>query len=204
MSVLTSWKKFDNISRWASGTTWTEWSSSREAYAGHANSVYYVAEFAFTTPAFIGISKKITLSLSTKYSYNRYPSFRYAIVSTDNNKNRYVNTLSAVSDPNQLASGSSYWDYLSSSYEDREITIPCEGLKPNTQYVLFLWAHDLSNLALYNLPAEHWFRIEYDQGLVRIDDGEKILTAVPYIDTGTEWVRAMPYIDTGESWKLGI
>jgi len=204
MSVTTSWKRFDNRSAWAYNEDWSSWSSEKEAYAGHANGVYYAAEFSFTTPDFVGLSKSITLSFSTKYSYDRYPYFRYAICSSDANYHRYAKTMSSVSDPYQIAAGTAQWGYLNATYSDHEITISCEKLKPNTTYYVFLWAYTTNDLAVYDLPMEHWFYITYDQGLVRIDDGEKILTAVPYIDNGTEWVRAMPYIDTGESWKLGI
>lgn len=204
MAETTSWKRFDSSQRWAYNEDWNSWSTGNEAYAGHANGIFYTAEFTFTTPSFTGLSKSITLSFSTKYNYDRYPAFRYAIVTSDANNARYLKTYNAVSDANQIASGASYWDYLSSGYTDHEITIPCSKLKPNRQYAIFLWAHSSNNLAAYNIATEHWFYITYDKGLVRLDDGSSIKTAVPYIDNGAEWVRAMPYIDDGSSWNLGV
>lgn len=203
-SVTTSWKRFDSFSRWAYNSDWNPWSSSNEAYAGHANGVYYTAEFTFTTPSFIGVSKSITFEFSAKKSYDPAPLFRYAIVTKDTNNARYLETMSAVSDPYQIASGASGWSSLGSSYDGKQITISCGDLKPNTQYALFLWARAANDLVLYNLASEHWFKITYDRGLVRLDDGETILTAVPHIDNGETWERVMPYVDDGSSWNLGI
>lgn len=204
MAETTSWKRFDNYSRWAYNGDWNSWSTVNEAYAGHANGVYYTAEFAFTTPSFVGVSKSITFEFSAKKSYDSAPLFRYAIVTTDANNSRYLKTMSAVSDPYQIASGASGWGSLGSSYAGKQITISCDKLKPNRQYVIFLWARASNDLVLYNTASEHWFYITYDKGFVRLDDGSNIVSAVPYIDNGTEWVRAMPYIDDGSTWNLGV
>ena len=39
-------------------------------------------------------------------------------------------------------------------------------------------------------------------GMLRIDTGSEIITAIPYIDSGEAWEQAIPYIDTGEDLKV--
>lgn len=74
-------------------------------------------------------------------------------------------------------------------------------LLPNTVY--YLWVFPGSTYYgwwYWNTPAT--LTTSGGAGLVYIDNGTKLVPAIPYIDTGTGWVQAMPYIDNGSTWVL--
>lgn len=76
-------------------------------------------------------------------------------------------------------------------------------LLPNTEYYLYIfpayksyvWFHIYSSGAVI-------ITLEGATGLVRIDLGDRFVSAIPYVDNGTEWKQAIPHMDNGSTWNL--
>ncbi len=78
-------------------------------------------------------------------------------------------------------------------------------LLPNTTYYLFIFPAFSNNYLAYswNTPVSTMTLIfDGAAGLVRIDTGSELVTAIPYIDNGTKWEQAIPYIDSGTAWQI--
>lgn len=75
-------------------------------------------------------------------------------------------------------------------------------LMPNTVY--YLWVFPGSTYYgwwYWNTPAT--LKTSGGAGLVYIDNGSKLVPALPYIDNGSGgWIQAMPYIYKGDTWVL--
>ena len=75
-------------------------------------------------------------------------------------------------------------------------------LLPNTTYYLFIFAGYTTYGAYYwNYAGSMDLTLDGAAGLVHIDTGAEIITAMPYIDNGTDWQLALPYADDSTSWK---
>ena len=74
-------------------------------------------------------------------------------------------------------------------------------LMPNTTYYLWLFPGSTTYGWWYwNTPAT--LTPSGGAGLVYIDNGSKLVAAIPYVDNGSKWVQVMPYIDNGSKWVL--
>lgn len=187
------------------------------SYRPNANSQpwYDVYLLKFTTPKFMGVSKKITIKLPMNTTHYDYATvslpLRFAVCKSDSNKDMYRNTHENVPDGNQIVVGE--WDvtisynynYTNPTYY--ELDINTIDLQSNTTYYLFLWgrdvASDYSGAYVYYAPYISVIT-EYYESSCRIDDGTEIKRAMCYIDNGDSWLPIIPHIDNGTDWKMCI
>lgn len=136
--------------------TFGAYATTGNKYAGANSSSIYAYILQFETGNFSGKSEKLEINLSVKTMYHADLDLRYALATSDENKNSYRSTFNAVSDPNQIATGSFDMTGLSTSaYNVRTLSIDTADLKPNTTYYLFLWGPDRNCGTNLDATANH-------------------------------------------------
>lgn len=175
---------------------------------------YYASMIKFTTPSFIGRSKKIEFKLAIAATSTTTAYLRYAIATSDKNKNSYTKTYGAVSDAYQIVDGTVNIS-ATTQIGYKTISIETDKLNSNTTYYLFLWSDrdGNSNSSVTIQPqgmtisgsnkVNHTITITIDDaGIVYIDNGTTFEAYYVYIDNGSGWDRYIPYIDNGSGWDL--
>lgn len=184
--------------------------TASSAYVGYGSSTtFYPYALQFILPSFTGASSAIEFSLSMYGGYRNGSSsktvnLRWALCTSDANIDSY-NTAGAVSDVNQLASGTVTFDGLSSGTSAiKTLNIPTAALKPGGNYYLILWGDNSSgcsgDTATMNAASKHSAVLEYGSGVARIGD----LVATVCRDTGTGWEFLIPNKEDGTSWEVCI
>ena len=172
-------------------------------YAGYNNYNYYAYVMKFTTPAFAGASESIDFNIWMYRGQGTDVTLRYAICSSDANKDLYRETSSAVTDSYKIKSGTVKLSGMSSTKECRTITVSTTGLEPSKTYYLMLWAYNQTGVELLEVNSawgSYSVTLRYNGGVVWIDTGSKFEAYQCYIDNGTSWDLYIPYIDNGSSW----
>ena len=116
---------------------WKGWNTA-SGYAG--GSYPYVLQFK--TPTFSGISTKISFSLSmTTVSATSATSstLRYALASSEGNKDKYIGATASVTDSYQIKTGTWSVSSLSTTASSKTLNISTTELQSNTTYYLYLW-----------------------------------------------------------------
>ena len=116
-----------------------------DSYAGYNKDFYYAYIIKFTTPTFSGISENITLNLYSSIGVGTNATLRYAICSSDSNKDSYLNVNGAVNDSNQISTGTVTFSDMTSNIVEKSVSIPTISLLPNTDYYLILWNYNIFN-----------------------------------------------------------
>ena len=144
------------------------------AYMGYGNgSNYYDYVLAFTTGAFAGKSKTITLNIKMYNSGLGTSSrtYRWALLSSDANAkgsstttNFYYNTAKEVVDENQIAQGTVTWAEVNKD-NHKTLTIDTDALKGSTTYYLVLWASSTNPTSFITVSATQYHGdiiVDYD------------------------------------------
>lgn len=122
--------------------------AGRIAQGPYLTVYYHVCIIKFTPPAMSGPAQDVTFTLT----YSNLPknkNIRWAICTSDTNKNAYVGTSGVVSDANQLGSGIlTFVDNLGGSIR-RSFTAPVP-VEAGKTYYLFFWSGDKGN---YNIKV---------------------------------------------------
>ena len=113
---------------------------------GVNGSKYYTYIMKFNTPIFSGESTSIEFNFDFLYRKNTSIGIRYAICSSDANRELYENKSGSITDTYQLASGNTTFTIKSSGYtENVKLTINTSKLASDTVYFLYLWAENSSS-----------------------------------------------------------
>lgn len=199
--------------------TFGAYATTGNKYAGANSSSYYAYILQFQTGDFTGDCEKLDLNLSVKSMYHANLTLRYALATSDENKNSYRSTTSEVTDNNQIASGQFALNGLSTSaYRTHTLSIDTDALEPGTTYYLFLWGTNKSSGTNLDVTANHTVTVYFDPSFtVTVDhklqneDGSstQFEQATYTIDAGTLYtpeLRSPPSTNTTEgatfkAWK---
>lgn len=125
-----------------------------EAYAGFAGGVQYaVSILRFDAPAIYGSVQSLDLGLVMRKGINASVKLRWAICTSDANREKYRSTTNAVEDENQIASGTIQIEDLTGDAETRTFRIPVEGIGKGTWY-LILWAFEGGGIFLEPVSSD--------------------------------------------------
>lgn len=198
--VLSKWKLHNG--GWSAGYT------GNVAYVGRNGSAYYTVISKFECPKFPEGYKinKLTLSLA-KYIQAGITTarLRWAICTSDDNKDRYITHL-AVNDDKMLLQGVVTLDNISNIVKVQEFDIECpDGLTPGQTYYLFLWSADDTSVgaefcSLYAEQSAINFTFDL-AGIVYISNGTGFDVFRPYISDGSQFTPIAPYISNGQAWN---
>lgn len=181
-----------------------DYSDTASAYAGFNYTDWYPYALKFTTPAFVGKSASLLFSFKiSKFLRNEASSdavsLRYALCKSDANYSNYDNTTAAVSEPNQIVTGR-----ISFTKDGQVLSVNVDVLEGNTAYYLILWGDNTGgyqqDYCTISAATNHAIILNYNNGLVYIDNGATIDAYQVYIDNGTSWDLCIPYIDNGTGW----
>lgn len=192
--------------RTGSGT----YDTANSAYVGYGSSTeFYPYALKFTLPSFSGVSSAVAFSLSMYGGYRNGSksstvNLRWALCSSDANINSY-NTAGAVSDPNQIVSGTVTFDGLNSSTSAiKTLNIPTAALKSGGTYYLILWGNNSGgysgDTATMNAASKHSAMLEYGSGVVWVGDS----ATVPDRYSGVDWKTIIPEKYNGSSWEVTV
>lgn len=187
---------------------WSDYSAERTTVVGCSYMMYAysynVTILRFTTPKFTGVTESLKLTIKVNYGEVTNPTYRYALCTSDANKEKYAATISDVLDDNQLASGLFKMSGVkSNTATNQTLTIPVTQLKENTTYYIILWGYSTDDSTVEVMEAtNHSIIIYYNSGLVHIHNGTNFEAYHCYIDNGTSWDLCIPYIDNGTSWDI--
>lgn len=181
----------------------------------------------FKTPKFKGrtISLKFDLKL-LYYDENDYcPStgdykiykdplkFNYAICTSNSEQTKYCDATmtDVVDDPNQIKTGIITISDNEVVHNDGSKSIvfnwDVEDLIGNRTYYLMIWLSNkyfigTSNTAIEFVKSGTRITLEYETGIVHIDNGSTIEDYLCYIDDGTQWNMHIPHYDTGNGFNM--
>lgn len=143
--------------------TFGAYATTGNKYAGANSSSYYAYILQFQTGDFTGDCEKLDLNLSIKSMYHANLTLRYALATSDENKNSYRSTTNEVTDSNQIASGQFALNGLSTSaYQTHTLSIDTDALEPGTVYYLFLWGTNKSSGTNLDVTASHSVTVQFD------------------------------------------
>ena len=175
------------------------------AYAGCAYGAEYYAYYGyvqkFTIGDFLGASESINFTMLMSIGIGTDVTLRYALCSSDANKNSYVGTKNAVVDQNQIVNGTFSLAGLSASVEARTITVPVTGLQPNTTYYLMLWASNDTGVSFKGISSawgNYSTDLDYNSGLAWIGDDPYQC----YVRNGSNWDLCIPHVRDGADWHI--
>lgn len=175
------------------------------AYAGYAGNAHYGYALKFTTPDFAGAVESIVFAMSMNVGVGSDVTLRYALCSSDSNKNAYAGAVGEVQDENQIATGLVAFEGITSAIKQQTITIATTKLRANTTYYLLLWSADNTGVSIKEVNSAYGaasVTLHYNSGLIRIDTGDGELLCMPMIDNGSEYVMAMPMLDNGAEYHI--
>lgn len=175
------------------------YNTTYEAYWGAVPSGYGYTNYdtyylKFSTPSFVGTSKSIKFNIKMKsftpMDVDSVKTVRYALCTSDENKNSYLRTVSAVNDPYQIITGT--FSESSGDGATSVIVINTDKLQSNTTYYLIIWdSHVASNTSAY---VKTMTSGNHSIVLTCEDKDNPIY--------GTKFMKYIPYIDNGTSWEI--
>lgn len=184
---------------------WKEYSSSI-GMVGYAGNKYFTYILQFTTPEYVGTSESVTISFQLQASGSTTANLYWSLCTSDENRDRYVNTTSAyVYDSMSIEmSPIQFSDLSTTAFTARSIEIHTTKLKPSTTYYLVMWGatYHTDSLVLVGGTNDVSVSIAYTSGLVYIDNGSGFEAYQCYVDNGSSWDLCIPYIDNGVSWDM--
>lgn len=179
---------------------WTSYGQV-QVYAGYSNSTKYAACINVLTPAFSGKSKSIVFTLrgNTFRPSGGDPVLRWALCSSDANKQSYVNPGAVTSDQYQIATGTITF---TDENKDTGLTIETDSLKGETNYYLMLWGLQTSTVGRITLdtPSNLSASVEYSSASYAIGDGTSFVMHDLYIANGTSYDQYVAYVGDGTNW----
>ena len=145
-----------NLSMAYSSSDGWVYGTNKEAFVGYAGGARYdAAILRFDAPYVPGASEALDLSLAVRKSGNSNVRLRWAVCTSDANKEKYRSTTNTVADKNQIASGTILLDNLTDkdTVYTRTFQIPVEGIGKGTWY-LILWAYESSGAWLEPISTD--------------------------------------------------
>lgn len=169
----------------------TTYSASWSAGYDSSGSRYNVYFLKFTTPEFSNTSKELKVEIkmqNNSYYSESDPTVRYALCTSDENYSLYLDTLDAVNDPYQIATGT--FQEVNGDGEISTILIETDELKSNTTYYLLIWDAHRDNIIATSttaMPASNHTITLTCEDRSSPTYYTKFVKYIPYIDNGTSW-----------------
>lgn len=195
-----------NLAQAYSGVNW-DYNTYGVAYAGYANaSVYGVTILRFDVPKFTGIAEDLMLGIYASIGVGATAQLRWALCSSDENRNAYQNTTGPVTDPNQLDSGTVTFAGMDNSVAKREAMIRTSKVRGGETYYLIMWASGQTGISVKSVVGaygNHSVVLGYNQGIIRVKLGGAQKPCMVFVKTGGKVRQAIPYVKTASGVKPG-
>ncbi len=189
-----------NLSMAYSSNNWA-YNTGDNAYAGFAGGTLYgVTILRFTVPDFSGASEALRVGMAMSSGVGENVTLRWALCSSDANRDLYKNTTEEVTDKNRVDGGTVRFEGLSNDVETRSFSLPTKKLKAGTWY-LILWAAENTGISLKYISSAwggYSVSLDYNSGCVRIQTADGVKRFSVY---NGERKRLRPYIKTESGIK---
>ena len=191
-----------NIAQASSGKNWV-YSTGDSAYAGATGgTVYGVTVLRFDVPAFSGLSEAVDVALISYTGLGTDVTLRWALCTSDANRELYMKTTEEVADSYQVGSGTISIPDVTSTSEARKFQVPTTKIKGGNTYYLFLWAYNQTGLSIRAASSgwgEHSVSVGYNLGVVRLKDKRYMV----YVKLGGVARQMIPYVKTPSGLRPG-
>lgn len=191
-----------NIAQASSGKNWV-YSTVDSAYAGATGgTVYGVTVLRFDVPAFSGASEVLDVALISYTGLGTDVTLRWALCTSDANRELYTKTTAEVTDNNQIGSGAVTIPDVTSTSEARKFQVPATKIKGGNTYYLFLWAYNQTGLSIRAASSgwgDHSVSIGYNLGVFRLKDKRHMA----YVKLGGVARQMITYVKTPSGLRPG-
>ncbi len=196
-----------NLAQASSYSEWAGYSTTEVAYAGYAGEVRYDATiFRFDVPALSNSFKGLSVRIAVYNGLGANPKLRYAICTTDANRENYRSTTGAVSDPNQVATGTITISGVGSTAAMKEFSIQDVTLEGGKTYYLILWAAETTGVFISAVNSElgyHSVTVTYNGGAVRLKVNSQVKTYMVIVKASGSLKQRISYVKTASGVKPG-
>lgn len=191
-----------NIAQASSRDEWAGYSTTEVAYAGYAGGVRYDATILrFDIPAIPDASKDLNVGIAVYNGLGANPTLRYAICTSDANRESYRSTTAAVSDPNQVAAGTITLNDVGSTAAKKEFSIQDVNLEGGKTYYLILWASEKTGVFISAVSSGHFITVAYNGGTVRLKVNGEIKPYMVLAKVSGSTKQMIPYVKTASGIK---
>ena len=194
-----------NLAQASSYSSW-EYTTTERGYAGYAGGVRYDATILrFDVPAISGTSKGLNVGVVVDKAIGSDVKLRYAVCTSDANRESYRSTTGAVSDANQVATGIITLSDLSSTTARKEFSIDVE-LPGGKTYYLILWASEQTGVFVNAESSElgyHSVTVLYNGGVVRLKVNGQVKPYMVFVKVSGSLKQMIPYVKTASGIKPG-
>lgn len=191
-----------NLTQAYSGRNW-DYNTWDVAYAGFAGgSLYGVTILRFDVPAFVGVSEGLDLGIVMTVGLGSEAVLRYAVCTSDANREAYMNTSGAVADENQIDAGTITFSGLTSDVVKKTAAIKTTKIKGGSTYYLFLWAYGDTGVSIKSVTGaygDHSVSIGYNLGVVRLKNKRYMV----FVKLGGVARQMIPYVKTPSGLRPG-
>lgn len=150
---------------------------------------YYPCYLKFKTPTtftkFDDIVFYIKLTGTNYKTIELIRTMRYALCTSDSNYSSYANIYNAVSDKNQIATGT--FNTNTANGSTITIKISSVSLNPGTEYYLIIWPYDQYEPVVTVSKASLHKIVVVNRETENASYKTEPLLYTPYIDNGTSW-----------------
>lgn len=192
-----------NLVQASSHSTW-DYTTTEEGYAGFAGGVRYdVTILRFEVPAIAGTSKGLSAGIVVRSGpVSGNLKFRYAVCTSDANREKYRSTTAAVSDANQIKTGTITLSSVSNTAAKKSFSIDVEMTGGKTYY-LMLWAYESTGVFVSAVSAGHSVTVSYDGGVVRVKVNGVVKPYMVFVKVSGSLKQMIPYVKTASGIKPG-
>lgn len=191
----------ENLAQAYSAANW-EYTTWDGAYAGfNGGSLHCAYILRFDVPEFSGFSEELKLELVARNGIGTDVALRWAICSSDANRESYHNTTEAVIDENQLDSGIVTFSNMSSTVEKKTVRLKTGKLRTGGTYYLILWATGGTGMTVRAVSTGHSIAIGYNLGVIRVKTGGAVKAHMAFVKIGGKIRQVIPYVMTADGVK---
>lgn len=187
-------------------SSWT-YTTYAAHYAGFAGSgLYCVYILRFYVPAFSGVSEGLTAGLYMSSGMGSNVTLRYALCTSDANRNKYLSTTAAVTDTNQIATGTVSISNVTSDVAKKEINFKTGNIKGGRTYYLILWAAGDTGVSIKQFNSawgNHSVTVGYNIGVVRLKVNGQVKSYMVFVKVSGALKQMIPYVKTASGIKPG-
>lgn len=195
-----------NLAQASSYSSW-DYTTTERAYAGYAGGVRYDATiFRFDVPTLSNSFKGLSVSIAVYNGLGTNPKLRYAVCTSDVNRESYRSTTGTVSDPNQVATGTITLSSVGSTAAKKEFSIQDVKLEGGKTYYLILWAAEMTGVFISAVKSElgnHSVTVSYNGGVVWLKVNGQVKQYMVVVKILGSLKQRIPYVKTSSGIRPG-
>lgn len=147
---------------------------------GQCNMLY---RLEFVTPSFTGVSEQMQFVWENTQTSTGSAYLRYALLSSDANVDKYIDTTGEVVDEHQIVSG--VWGTVSATVDTKSLSIPTDSLESNTKYHLIIWPGAKQQETYFSYGSNLTVNLVYNESVLTHPDTNCIYLGTSTVGSGS-------------------